>query len=136
MRGMDTTEKWEDEFDRLIPEPGHVRAGWISVQTKEVGTHVVLPKERKDEIKSFISRTLLEAQREIVEKVVREIQSLKKYSGKHNAAHTWITNGYCHACQKQLTNQQLEDEFGWNAAIDEVTSIARHSLDVTKDKQV
>lgn len=30
---------------------------------------------------------------------------------KHNKAHTWITNGYCHGCQKKLTAKEIEIEF-------------------------
>ena len=68
-----------------------------------------------NKIHSLLSRTQV-AQREGVAK-------LKKYSGKHNAAHTWITEGYCHACKEHLSKQQLVEEFGWNAAIDEVLSL-------------
>jgi hypothetical protein len=46
----------------------------------------------------------------------------KKYSDGHNAAHTWITNGYCHACKKTLSPKQLEEEFVFNSAIDEITN--------------
>ena len=34
---------------------------------------------------------------------------------KHNKAHTWITDGYCHACRRKLTSKEIEEEFGKSA---------------------
>lgn len=58
------------------------------------------------------------AQQEILDRAI-EGQPEKKYSGKHNSAHTYITDGYCHACKKQLTREQMIEEFGYNQAVDD-----------------
>ena|SRR3990167_5166233 len=49
-----------------------------------------------------------------------EVKKMKKYSGKHNASHTWIEDGYCNGCKASLTTMQLRDEFGYNQAIDDM----------------
>lgn len=71
------------------------------------------------------------AQQEILDRAIDE-QPEKKYNGKHNSAHTYITEGYCHACKKQLTREQMIEEFGYNQAIDDYI----HVLSTLKDTNI
>lgn len=50
-------------------------------------------------------------------RILEVIEGMKKYTGKHNGAHIWISDGFCHGCGVRLTPKQLEEEFGWNAAL-------------------
>lgn len=60
----------------------------------------------------------------VLEAACEEIEGMKRY---HNKAHTWITDGWCHACKKSLTRKQLEDEFIYNQAIDDILALLRES---------
>lgn len=60
----------------------------------------------------------------------------KKYSGNHDSSHTWITNGYCHACKEPLTIGQLEEEFGWNVALVAVDSVIAGEVKRLKGEDV
>lgn len=55
-----------------------------------------------------------------IAEVKEMITGMKKYGNGHNAAHTWIENGYCHGCEKHLTQTQLEEEFGYNVALSDL----------------
>ena len=73
----------------------------------------------RQEVIDFILSQRAEDRKGLREK----IEGMRKYSGDHNKAHTWITNGYCHACKKMLSAQQLEDEFGYNQALSDVLAL-------------
>ena len=64
--------------------------------------------------------------------LIEEIEKMKRYSGKHNAAHTFIQDGFCHGCNSQLSHKQLEEEFGYNQAIEDISSLLKESTEECK----
>lgn len=56
-------------------------------------------------------------------RIKKAVEGMKKYSGKHNASHTWIDTGYCHGCKEILTQIQLEEEFGYNVALTDILTL-------------
>ena len=79
---------------------------------------------RGSEERAFLRKAIIDvalsSQTNLIKGLIEEVEGMKKYSGKHNAAHTWITDGYCNGCGKKLTSQQLEEEFGNNQALQKV----------------
>jgi hypothetical protein len=75
----------------------------------------VWDKEKEADI---VART----RREVVEEIRGKMPE-PKYSGKHNSAHTFIQDGFCHGCGKMLTALQLEEEFGFNTCRSQVLAV-------------